>query len=155
MMHIAELNIGKFKYPTTDPRMSGFMDNLDLVNAIAERSPGFVWRLKDDSNNATNFRMGDDMAVNLSVWEDAASLEHFVFRTVHEKFYRAKEKWFEVSDKRHLVFWHVPAGHLPTLDEAWERLQDYELNGPTERSFGWAEIMDHERMRSMRCAVGS
>ena len=70
-MHLAELNIGKFKYPTTDPRMADFMDNLDRVNALAERSPGFVWRLKGDNNNATDFRVGDDMAVNLSVWEDA------------------------------------------------------------------------------------
>ena len=154
MTHLAELNIGRFKYPTSDPRMAGFMDNLDRVNAIAERSPGFVWRLKDDTNNATNFRIGDDMAVNLSVWEDAAALEHFVFRTVHEKFYRAKERWFEVSDRAHMVFWYVPVGHQPSLDEAWERLQDYERNGPTERAFGWAQVMDKERMRKVRCAVG-
>ena len=154
MMHLSELNIGRFKYPTSDPRMAGFMDNLDRVNAIAERSPGFVWRLKDDTNNATNFRIGDDMAVNLSVWEDAAALENFVFRTVHEKFYRAKEQWFEVSDRAHMVFWYVPAGHQPSLDEAWERLQDYQQNGPSERAFGWAEVMDAERMRSVRCAVG-
>ena len=154
MMQIAELNVGRFKYPTDDPRMSGFMDNLDLVNAIAERSPGFVWRLKDDTNNATNFRIGDDMAVNLSVWEDAASLEHFVFKTVHEKFYRAKDKWFESADEAHLVFWYVPHGHKPTLDEAWERLQDYQQNGASEHAFGWEQVMDAERMSSLRCAVG-
>jgi hypothetical protein len=153
-MHLAELNIGRFKYPTSDNRMAGFMDNLDRVNVIAERSPGFVWRLKDDTNNATNFRIGDDMAVNLSVWEDAAALENFVFRTVHEKFYRRKEKWFEVSDRTHMVFWYLPEGYRPSLDEAWERLQDYEQNGPTERAFGWAEVMDAERMRTVRCAVG-
>ena len=127
----------------------------DKGDAIAERSPGFVWRLKDDTNNATNFRIGDDMAVNLSVWEDAAALENFVFRTVHEKFYRAKEKWFEVSDRSHMVFWYVPVGHRPSLDEAWERLQDYEQNGPTERAFGWAQVMDAQRLRTVRCAVGS
>ena len=154
-MPIAELNIGKFKYPTDDSRMAGFMENLDLVNAIAERSSGFVWRLKDDSNNATSFRIGDDMAVNLSVWEDAASLENFVFNTVHEKFYRGKEKWFEVANEAHLVFWHIPEGHLPTLDEAWDRLQDYQKNGASERAFGWEQIMDRERMSAVRCAVGS
>ncbi|KWV93045.1 DUF3291 domain-containing protein [Erythrobacter sp. YT30] len=154
-MHIAELNIGRFKYPTDDPRMAGFMDNLDLVNGIAERSPGFVWRLKDDSNNATNFRIGDDMAVNLSVWEDAASLEHFVFNTLHEKFYRGKDKWFEDANEAHLVFWYVPEGHEPTLEEAWDRLQDYQQNGATERAFGWEKIMDAKRMSAVRCAVGS
>jgi len=151
-MQIAELNIGRFKYPTTDPLMAGFMDNLDLVNAIAERSAGFVWRLKGDNNNATDFRIGDDMAVNLSVWESAQALENFVFNTLHAKFYRKKDAWFEVADSAHMVLWFVPEGHRPTLDEAWARLQDYRQNGPTERAFGWAEVMDIERMRSIRCA---
>ena len=154
MTHLAELNIGKFKYPTADPRMAGFMNNLDLVNGLAERSPGFVWRLKGDNNNATDFRIGDDMAVNLSVWEDAKSLENFVFNTVHAKFYRNQQKWFEMAEKPHMIFWNVPIGHCPSLDEAWERLQDYTENGASERAFGWAEVMDIERMRSVRCAVG-
>jgi hypothetical protein len=93
-MHLAELNIGKFKYPTTDPRMAEFMDNLDRVNALAERSPGFVWRLKGDNNNATEFRIGDDNAVNLSVWETPDALEHYVFKTVHVKFYKKRAAWF-------------------------------------------------------------
>ncbi len=153
-MHLAELNVGKFRYPTTDARMAGFMQNLDLVNRLAERSPGFVWRLKDETNNATNFRVGDDIAVNLSVWEDAKSLENFVFNTIHAKFYRKKENWFEVSEQTHLVFWYVEPGQLPTLDEAWSRLIDLQNNGPSERAFGWAEIMDIERMRSLRCGTG-
>jgi len=151
-MHLAELNIGKFKYPTSDPRMAGFMDNLDLINAIAERSVGFVWRLKGDNNNATEFRIGDDMAVNLSVWESAAALEHFVFNTLHAKFYRAKAAWFEASVEQHMVLWPVPVGHQPTLDEAWSRLQDLQHNGASNRAFGWAEVINIERMRALRCA---
>jgi hypothetical protein len=151
-MHLAELNIGKFRYPTSDPRMAEFMDNLDRVNAIAERSPGFVWRLKGDNNNATEFRIGDDMAVNLSVWRDAKSLEEYVFKTVHAQFYRNKEKWFALMEKPHMVFWWVPEGYEPTLEEAYARLQDFELNGASERAFGWAEVMDIERMRALRCA---
>ena len=79
-MHLVELNIGRFRYPTTDPRMAEFMNNLDRVNAIAERSDGFVWRLMDDSGNATDIRPFDDpdMAVNMSVWRDAESLERYV-----------------------------------------------------------------------------
>jgi hypothetical protein len=152
MMHIAELNIGKFRYPTTDPRMAEFMDNLDRVNALAERSPGFVWRLKGDNNNATDFRVGDDMAVNLSVWEDPKSLENYVFKTVHVQFYKRREEWFNLMEKPHMVFWHVPEGHQPTLEEAYARLQHFEKNGATEFAFGWAEVMDVERMRSLRCA---
>jgi len=88
--HLAQLNIGRFRYPTDDPRMADFMNNLDLVNALAERSKGFVWRLKDDSNNATAIRPFDDtnMAVNMSVWESVEALERFVqkqpLRKVHE-----------------------------------------------------------------------
>jgi Domain of unknown function (DUF3291) len=151
-MHLAELNIGKFKYPTSDPRMAGFMDNLNRVNALAERSPGFVWRLKGDNNNATDFRVGDDMAVNLSVWVDAKSLEDYVFKTVHVQFYKKREEWFALMEKPHMVFWLIPVGHQPTLDEAWARLQHFEKHGATDHAFGWAEVMDVERMRSLRCA---
>ncbi len=151
-MHLAELNIGKFKHPTSDPRMAGFMENLDRVNALAERSPGFVWRLKGDNNNATNFRVGEDMAVNLSVWEDAKSLENYVFNTVHVQFYKRRAEWFPLMDKPHMVFWWVPEGHQPTLDEAYEHLQYLQDNGASDRAFGWAEVMDIERMRSLRCA---
>ena len=151
-MYLAELNIGKFKHPTTDSRMAGFMDNLDRVNAIAERSPGFVWRLKGDNNNATDFRVGDDMAVNLSVWETPEALQHYVFKTVHAQFYKKREAWFELMEKPHMVFWWVPEGTQPTLDEAYARLQDFEKNGASDRAFGWAEVMDVERMRALRCA---
>ena len=151
-MHLAELNVGRFRYPTSDPRMAEFMDNLDRVNALAERSPGFVWRLKGDNNNATDFRIGDDMAVNLSVWEDAQSLENYVFKTVHAQFYRKREAWFSLMEKPHMVLWWVAQGHRPSLDEAYETLRDYQDNGASDRAFGWAEVMDIERMRKLRCA---
>jgi Domain of unknown function (DUF3291) len=151
-MHLAELNIGKFKYPTSDPRMAGFMDNLDLVNALAERSPGFVWRLKGDNNNATDFRVGDDYAVNMSVWETPEALEHYVFKTVHVQFYKNKAQWFELMEKPHMVFWWVPEGHQPTLAEAMDRLDHYEKNGASDRAFGWAEVIDVERWKTQRCA---
>ena len=151
-MHIAELNIGRFRYPTSDPRMAEFMDNLDRVNALAERSPGFVWRLKGDDNNATSFRIGDDMAVNLSVWETAKALENFVFKTVHVQFYKKRAQWFPLMDKPHMVFWPVAEGGQPTLEEAHARLLDYQANGASERTFGWAEVMDIDRMRVLRCA---
>ena len=152
-MHFAELNIGKFKYPTSDPRMADFMNNLDRVNALAERSPGFVWRLMGaGSNNATDLRVGDDYAVNLSVWTDAKALENYVFKTVHVQFYKRKQEFFALMEKPHMVFWNVPEGHQPSLTEAMDRLEDYEKNGPSERAFDWAEVMDIERMRALRCA---
>ena len=152
--HLAQLNIGRFRYPTDDPRMADFMNNLDLVNGLAERSKGFVWRLKDDSNNATNFRPFDDpnMAVNLSVWESPKALEEFVFKTVHARFYKQRGDWFVKMDTPHMVFWWVEEGHRPTLDEAHRRLMHYTKNGPSDHAFGWAEVMDIERWRSQRCA---
>src|SRR5277367_1946541 len=117
--HIAQLNIGRFRYPTDDPRMAAFMTNLDRINALAERSEGFVWRLKDDSNNATAIRPFPDptMAVNLSVWDSVEALEKFVWNTVHSRFYNAKANWFEKLATPHFVMWSVPAGHRPSLEE--------------------------------------
>ena len=151
-MHLAQLNVGHFRYPTDDPRMAGFMDNLDRVNAIAERSPGFVWRLMGDNNNATEFRIADDMAVNLSVWETPKDLENYVFKTVHAQFYRKRAEWFAPMDKPHMVFWWVEEGHRPTLDEAHARLMHFTENGPSDFAFGWAEVIDAERLRLQRCA---
>ena len=127
-MHLAELNIGKFKYPTSDPRMAGFMDNLDRVNALAERSEGFVWRLVGSGNNATDLRVGDDYAVNMSVWETPAALDNYVFKTVHVQFYKRKQEFFDLMEKPHMVFWWIPKGHTPTLTEAMDRLQDLETD---------------------------
>ena len=151
-MNLAELNIAKFKYPLSDPRMADFVNNLDRVNALAERSAGFVWRLKGDNNNATDFRVGDDYAVNLSVWTDAKSLENYVFKTVHAQIYRRGAEFFEKHVKPQMVFWRVVEGHQPSLTEAVERLEDLQINGPTDRAFGWAQMMDIERMRMLRCA---
>ena len=153
-MHLAQLNIGKFKYPTSDMRMAGFMNNLDRINALADRAEGFIWRLKSDgSNNATDLRVSEDeYAVNLSVWTDAKSLENYVFKTAHAQIYRRKAEWFDLMEKPHMVFWNVAVSHIPSLTEAMNKLQDLQINGPSERAFGWAEVMDIERMRSLRCA---
>ena len=153
-MHIAQLNLGKFKYPTSDMRMADFMNNLDRINALADRAVGFIWRLKSDgSNNATDLRVSEDeYAVNMSVWTDAKSLENYVFKTAHAQIYRRKAEWFDLMEKPHMVFWNVAIGHIPSLTEAMDRLQDLQTNGPSESAFGWAEVMDTERMRSLRCA---
>src|SRR5262249_9461757 len=95
--HLAELNIGRVRYPLGDPRMAGFVDNLDRVNGIADRSEGFVWRLKDESGNNTNLRAFDDPLIiaNVSVWESPEALERYVWQTVHKRFYGHRHEWFE------------------------------------------------------------
>src|SRR5713226_7509770 len=98
--HLAQLNIGRLRYDLDDPRLADFIDNLARVNAIAERSEGFVWRLKDETGNATNIRAFEDprMTVNMSVWESVEALEKYVWQTVHKRFYGRRSEWFEHLD---------------------------------------------------------
>ena len=73
---IAELNIGNLAAPLDSPQLKDFVDNLDRINALAEKSDGFVWRLVGDGNDATSLRpLGDNVLVNLSVWRDIESLK--------------------------------------------------------------------------------
>ena len=155
LQHLAQLNIGRIRYETDDPRMADFMDNLERVNAIAERSPGFVWRYKDDSGNATETRpFADDsrMLVNMSVWESVEALEKFVWQTVHTRFYDRKTEWFEKLDGAIFVLWHVPAGHRPSVAEAIARLEHLKAHGPSEYAFGWQDVASAKLWRSARCA---
>jgi Domain of unknown function (DUF3291) len=152
-LHLAQLNVGRFLHPTDDPRMAGFMENLDRINAIAERSEGFVWRLMDESNNATALRPfpDPDMAVNLSVWESADALEKFVWNTVHSRFYNAKASWFEKATKPHFVMWTIPAGHVPNLQEAAQRLEHLTQNGDSDFAFGWSHLPHIKLWMSRKC----
>lgn len=95
-MKLAQLNIALAKYPLDAPEIREFVDNLDLVNGIAEESEGFVWRLKDDSGDATSIKLFEDpnMIVNMSVWESTDALKNFMFRTDHRDFMRRKSEWF-------------------------------------------------------------
>ncbi|TWG93309.1 uncharacterized protein DUF3291 [Mesorhizobium sp. J18] len=153
-MHLAELNIARPLFPLDDPRMAGFVDNLDRVNAIAERSPGFVWRLVGDGNDATDIRFDDDpdVIINISVWETAEHLEHFVWNTVHKQIYRHRPKWFSGFGRPYFVMWHVPVGHRPTLQEARERLDYLTANGSSEHAFGWEGLPHLKRWMEERCA---
>jgi Domain of unknown function (DUF3291) len=151
--HIAQLNIGRFRYSTDDPRMAAFMANLDRINALAERSEGFVWRLKDESNNATAIRPEGDstMAVNLSVWESVEALERFVWATLHKKFYNRKGEWFEKPGATHFVMWPVPAGHIPDLAEAMARLEYLRARGDSDFAFGWGHLAHIKLWMSRKC----
>ena len=153
--HLAQLNIGRIRYEVNDPRMAGFVDNLVSVNAIAERSPGFVWRYTDASGNATSTRpyAGDPlMAVNMSVWENIESLEKYVWQTVHKRFYSQRHEWFEKMNERYFVMWWVPAGHRPTIAEAIERLEHLKANGSSDHAFAWESLPSAQLYKTARCA---
>ena len=153
-MHLAQLNIARLKYPMDDPRVADFVDNLDRVNAVAERSPGFVWRLVGEGNDATDIdAFGDPMViVNMSVWRDAESLEHFVWNTVHKQIYRRRSEWFGAMESHHFVMWWVDEGHMPGVGEARERLARLDSDGNSELAFDWAHLPHVKLWQSQRCA---
>jgi hypothetical protein len=154
-MHLAELNIARLKHPFEDPRSAEFADNLDRVNTVAERSDGFVWRLKDDdSGNATDIRAFDDpmVIVNMSVWRDAEHLERFVWNTIHKQFYRKRAEWFALMENQHFVMWWVDEGHRPTLEEAKARLDHFDRHGDSDFAFGWSHLPHVKLWQQARCA---
>jgi len=137
---LAQLNVAQMKMPMEDPAMADFVDNLDRINALAEDSPGFVWRLQDETGNATDFRpFGDDMLVNISVWQDVESLEAFVFKSSHTEIMKRRSEWFDRMGESYVVLWWVPAGHEPTEAEAGEKLELIRAQGPTAEAFSFRE----------------
>ncbi|MBL0740774.1 DUF3291 domain-containing protein [Chryseolinea lacunae] len=137
-MHLAQINIGRIKgIDMNDPIMASFVAQLDEVNALAEGSPGFVWRLKDEYNNATAFNpYGDDrIIINMSVWENMEALQQYVYKGRHVEVMRERRTWFENFGKPFMAFWYVPIGHQPTVAEAVERLAHLQEHGPTAHAF--------------------
>ena len=135
--HLAQLNIGRIRAPVDDPLVAEFMDALDPINALAERSPGFVWRFQTEDGNATAERPFDDdeILVNFSTWETVEALADFVYRSDHMGFMRRRREWFERFDGVYQVLWWVPTGHEPTVTEAIERLALLREHGPTAQAF--------------------
>jgi hypothetical protein len=155
-MHVAELNIGRLNHPIDDPRMADFVDNLARVNAMAERMPGFVWRLVGDGSNdgALDLRPFPDpmMALNMSVWQTVEHLEQYVWNTVHRRFYSRKAEWFAPLKSHHFVMWFVEEGYVPTLDEAKARLEHIETHGNSDHAFDWSHLEHIKLWQSQRCA---
>lgn len=138
LFHLAQVNIGRMRAPIDDPVMAGFKNLLDPINALADASPGFVWRLQTEDGNATAIRPYPDdalMAVNMSVWESLPALQQFVYRSSHLGPMRQRGQWFEPLEGPILVLWWVPAGHIPTVAEALDRLGSLKQHGPTAHAF--------------------
>jgi len=122
--HLAQLNIATLLAPLHSPQLAGFVGALEPVNAVADASPGFVWRLQTEDGDATSIRAFDDdrIIVNLTVWEDVEALEAFVLAGRHLDVLRRRREWFEKMDRAYLVLWWIPAGTIPTIEEAAARL---------------------------------
>ena len=162
--HVAQVNIGRIRAELSDPIMAGFVERLDEINALADGSPGFVWRLKTDEGNATYFRPFADerMLLNMSVWESVEALRHYVYQTMHRELLRQRHAWFEKLEIAYLGLWWVPAGHIPGMDEAKRRLAHLDAHGPTQFAFTFQSVIpvDEEYQRGIDwssfvpCAAG-
>ena len=141
--HLAQLNIAKMKHPLDDPRMLDFVDRLDAVNALADESPGFVWRLQTDDGDATAIDFfGADTLVNMSVWQDVESLRDYAFRSGHKDVLARRHEWFERMEDAYAVLWWIPAGTIPSLEQARERLDSLRERGPSAFAFTFRQLFE-------------
>ena len=135
--HLAEINVGRLLQPVDHPQIADFKNNLDRINALADATPGFVWRLVGDGGNATDIQARPDdplFAINLSVWTGMDALAGYVYRSAHRDIMRRRREWFEVMEVYQTLWW-VPVGHTPSVEEGLAKLELLERLGPTPAAF--------------------
>ena len=139
--HLAQLNIAKMKFAIDDPELAGFVARLEDINALADDSPGFVWRLQTDDGDATSIDyFGADTLVNMSVWENIDSLHRYIYRTAHNEVMARRKQWFERMVEAYSVLWWIPIGSIPTLEEAARRLDSLRDHGPGLKAFTFKQV---------------
>ena len=138
--HLAQLNIATLRHPIDDPRIADFVDALPLVNGAGEHSPGYLWRLQSDTGDATDIRVFEDplVIVNLTLWESLDALKAFAYHGVHRDFFRRRAEWFVEGSSRTALWW-LPAGGLPTIDEAKRRLDFIDAFGVSPYAFAMGQ----------------
>ena len=142
--NIAQLNIAKLKAPLDHPSIHGFVSKLDEINALAESSPGFVWRLKEEGGSAVNISVFNDesLIVNMSVWESIEDLKKFVYNSGHVKVYLQKDSWFHKPEEPHMVLWWTKENEIPDIFEALARLKYLQRKGTSKYAFTFKDIYD-------------
>ena len=140
--HIAQINIGRILAPIGSEIMAEFVAQLPAINALADSTPGFVWRLQTESGDATGIRIYDDemIAMNMSVWESVDALREYAYKSSHAGVMRDRKRWFEKFDGQYMALWWVPAGHIPSPQEGKERLDYLCEHGETEYAFSFKNI---------------
>ena len=135
--HLAQVNVATLRAPLDGPELAGFVAQLEPVNALADQSPGFVWRLQTEDGDATAIRPFEDdrVMVNLSVWASLEALRSFVYATRHLEVMRHRRAWFHRMPDPYMALWWVPAGTIPTVAEARDRLELLASHGPTAGAF--------------------
>ena len=141
IFHLAQINIARMNAPLDDPIMRRFVEWLDPINALADRSPGFVWRLQTAEGDATSIRVFDDemLIVNMSVWESVESLKDYVYYTAHVELLKERRDWFEKMEKMHYALWWIPVGYVPTPEEGRERVEYLQVHGESAHAFTFSK----------------
>lgn len=134
---LAQVNIALPQAPLDSEQLREFVELLDPINALAESSPGFVWRLKTEEGDATGVRgFGDDrIIINVSVWESVEALGEFVYRSHHAAVMRRRREWFELMREAYTALWWIPSGWQPTVAECEDRVASLRTQGPTPYAF--------------------
>ena len=139
--HIAQVHVAQAKADMESELMRGFVSRLDEINALADRADGFIWRLQEDSGSATAIRVFDDplLLINMSVWADLEALKHYVYKSLHVELIKDREAWFNKMGESHQALWWIPAGHIPSTEEARKKLEYIRKNGPSTDAFTFAK----------------
>lgn len=142
LYQLAQINISRLVAPLDDPQIAGFVSQLAPINALADKTPGFVWRLQSESGNATDLAYNEDpfVIVNMSVWESVEALQDFTYRSQHLSVFRERRKWFEKMELPNYCLWWVRSGHIPTIAEGRERLEYYWKHGATPYAFWFSQL---------------
>ena len=140
--HLAQINIARMLAPIDDPIMAEFVAQLAPVNALADQSPGFVWRLQSESGDATSIKVYDDdmIIINLTVWESVESLREYVYKSAHSGVLRDRKRWFEKFDGPYYALWWVPVGHIPNPEEGKQRLDYLRERGESAYAFSFRNV---------------
>jgi Domain of unknown function (DUF3291) len=140
--HLAQINIARMLAPIDDPIMAEFVAQLAPVNAVADQSPGFVWRLQSESGDATSIKIYDDdfIIINLTVWESVDPLREFVYKGAHYGILRDRKRWFEKFDGPYYALWWILAGHLPSPEAGKERLNYLHEHGDSAYAFSFKNV---------------
>ncbi len=140
--HVAQLNIAAALYPIDDQRMGRFVEQLDDINALADNSPGFIWRLQSESGNATDIVVDDDpmLIVNMSVWRDVEALFDFAYKSAHRHVLADRRNWFKRPDRAYQALWWVKAGYQPSVDAGMAKLRLLRTSNPSAQAFTFKAI---------------
>jgi hypothetical protein len=144
--HLAQINIAMAQADMDSQIMSGFVERLDEINALADKSPGFVWRLQSETGDATSIQAFDNplMLVNMSVWENIESLKTFVYKSAHVELIRDRDAWFNKMMNVHHTLWWIPEGTIPSINDGKLKLETLQEFGPTINAFTFAKPFNHE-----------